>query len=129
METELGRIVVPDYGPTYLEPSPFDPDAPAFSFRTEQLKKLYATVTVDRRVLEDSRSHEYILRDVHRRLRDHLEWEMNKAGRMPHGEVTIDQHEDHLRDVVSYRATVITRESDQGEWPSIYAALREDGIL
>jgi hypothetical protein len=99
---------------------------PSFRTRRETLRTIAVSAAVDRRYLEAPDADEavhLVMSDLHFRLQKL----MDETGRLPVGDIVEDQHEDHLRDLVVFRARVQTRESDQGEWPAIYAAAREDG--
>jgi hypothetical protein len=52
---------------------------------------------------------------------------MARCGRLPVDEVVVQRHEDLARQWMHYQAEVMTRESDQGEWPSVWKAIHEDG--
>lgn len=97
-----------------------------YAVRIEETKPLGYSLRVTRELLEDSRSRDFTLRRTYDELRAHLDRAMTRLGRLPVGEAVITESEDFIRNAVIFRAVVETRESDQGEWPSIYAALRED---
>jgi hypothetical protein len=59
-------------------------------------------------------------------MREKMQRDLDNCGRVPYGDWTVDQHEDHLRDMVMFRMMVETIESTEGEWPSIHQARRED---
>jgi hypothetical protein len=110
----------------HSEVNPDGVRVPSFRTRRETLRTMAVHATVDRRYLAaaDADDAVHLVRsDLHFRLQKL----MTETGRLPVGDIVVDQREDHLRDVVMFRATVKTRESDQGEWPAIYAAAREDG--
>lgn len=108
-----------------MEPSPFDG---TLKVKLETPKRLGATVTVRRELMEDDRSRQYALRRVHDDLRLMLDRQMEQAGRMqvPGTTPTIQQHEDLAMDALVFRATVDTLESTKGEWASIWAAIHQD---
>lgn len=90
--------------------------------RVETLARYVAQMSVERSVLEDSRTVEWVWSE----LRERLDREVDKAGRMVVGDIAVSTEEDWMRDALMFRAEVWTRESDEGEWRSIWAAVRED---
>lgn len=90
--------------------------------RVETLARYVAQMSVERSVLEDSRTVEWVWSE----LRERLDREVDKAGRMVVGDIAVSTEEDWMRDALMFRAEVWTRESDVGEWASIWAAVRED---
>ena len=100
---------------------------PAFRTRVEKLRKLAVMAQVDAKYLDGDGAEgavHLLMSDLQHRLRRLME----TNGRVAHGEVTINRHQDHLRDRWVYRAEVLTRESQEEPWPSVYKALREDGL-
>jgi hypothetical protein len=93
--------------------------------RTETLVRVASTVTVDRHLLDDAHAVERVLHE----LRSDLHRRMARLGRLPVGEATTYWHEVPMMDRRICHAEVLTRESDQGEWPSVWAAVHEDGWL
>ena len=91
--------------------------------RTEQLTKVGATITVESGYFDIDGA--MVMPDLLRSL----ERTMERTGRLPVGEVEVERHHDRVYDRWTYTAVVKTRQSDQGEWPSVWAAVREDGWL
>jgi hypothetical protein len=91
--------------------------------RVETLVRVGASVTVEQRLLvEDAR----VADRVERELLFDLHRTMARLGRLPVEEVVVQRHTVLEMDRVVYVAEVLTRESDQGCWPSVWAAFHED---
>jgi hypothetical protein len=114
------------YGFTVADPSSFTTigvPAPVHAV-TESLRKFAAIAHVSREMLErDPEETKHLVQSDlrHRILRD-----VAKAGRQVHGEIEFTEHEDHLRHAVAVRATAMTSQRQDGEWPAIWAAYHED---
>jgi len=96
----------------------------SFVTRTETLRKYVVSSYADRRMMDENSAE--VVRVLESDMRLRLTRDIAKAGRQVHGEVTLDRHEDHLRDAVVFRASCLTRERTDGEWPAIWAAYHED---
>jgi hypothetical protein len=62
-------------------------------------------------------------------LRRCLTHRCQTTGRVWVGDAVVQRHLDLAMDRWIYHAEVSTEESTQGEWPSIWAAIHEDGWL
>jgi hypothetical protein len=102
-------------------------DDPTYTTRTETLRTAQARCHIDNRFLVDSEHAEEAWRLAVCDLKYRLSQLVEKGGRLVVGEATLEKHEDHLRDQTVVTLTVKTRQSDVGEWASIWAAIREDG--
>jgi hypothetical protein len=94
-----------------------------YTVRTEELVRVAAMLAVSRSLLAD---HPHGMELAQQQLRDELRQCMERLGRVQWGEATITVDEDIMRNLLVCRADVLTRESDEGEWRSIWAAVRED---
>jgi hypothetical protein len=88
--------------------------------RTEEPVKLGVQMVVDAYYAES------IGLAVMQDLRDQLMRMAERTGRLPVGDVEVERHQDLMWNQWTYRAQVRTRESDQGSWPEVWAAYRED---
>lgn len=109
-----GHIVVPEL------------TGSTFTARTETLQTYAMQQAVDMHLLREwgYTVTEQVMAD----LREELLHRIEKAGRLVVGEVVVVESDDLLRDCVWVRMQVQTRQSDQGEWASIWQAIREDGL-
>jgi cell division FtsZ-interacting protein ZapD len=101
-----------------------DPRSPSgFTVRTEALKKFTVQIVVTNRYLEMGAVDQSA---IEIELNKQLRRELKKAGRVQHGAARMSQHENHLEDTVVFRIVAVTRESQEGQWPAIHEALRQD---
>jgi hypothetical protein len=117
-------IVHADFVGAVYASDPGDVTTATFTTRTETLVPMQLTSPIDRRELEH---WGYALADeVRRDLVEALARKVERAGRMMHSAPEMFQSDEPERDRVWLTIRVITRESDQGEWPAIWRAYHED---
>ena len=107
---------------TYLAKDPSDPTS--FVTKTEALLEYAATAVVSRRMLE--KEPQVVTEHTARMLTEKLNDDLKRQGRVKHGQMRMDHHEDYPRDAVVFRLSVLTRRSQEGQWPSIWAAYEQD---
>jgi hypothetical protein len=91
--------------------------------RVEQLVRMAAVRRVDLELLAQRPAvGELVVRD----LLVELDRMLGRLGRLRVDDVVVTTHEDPLRNHTVYRGAVLTRESDVGVWPSVWAAIHED---
>jgi hypothetical protein len=101
-----------------------DPASPSgFTVRTEVLKKFTVQMTVTREHLESGRVDQLA---IEYELNKQLQRELNKVGRVQHKAAEFSQSESFLDNTIAFRLVVMTRESQEGQWPSVHQAMRED---
>lgn len=93
--------------------------------RTEVLKLFQVGVFIDRSALVEY--GDVLVDEAKRRLYQQLEREVEKAGRLIVDSPVLQQSADYTRDCVWFSLRAKTRQSDVGEWASIWSAIREDG--
>lgn len=108
-------VPVSRYGSTFTE----------IKTRVETLRKYAATQHVPMALLS-APDGDRIAQDVFLHLRDRIERDIAAAGRQAHGDITISRHEDFMRDAMTFRAEVLTRERTDGTWAEVWAARRQD---
>lgn len=99
-------------------------DEGGFMVRVEALKTFGVQRAVSPRELD--KHGPGVARDVEEQLRRELASRLDKGGRLVVGEPVVVWSEDPMRDVVWVRLSTRTRESQEGEWPSIHRAVEQD---
>jgi hypothetical protein len=92
--------------------------------RTETLVRVAATRRVDLELLAQRPAVGEL---VQHELLVELDRMLARLGRLRVDDVVVQQDSDPARNWQVYRAVMLTRESDVGEWPSVWAAVHEDG--
>jgi hypothetical protein len=95
----------------------------AIVVRTEVLVRMAATRRVDLELLAQRPAVGEL---VQHELLVELDRMLARLGRLRVDDVVVQQDHDPIRNWQVYRAVVLTRESDVGVWPSVWAAIHED---